>query len=74
MSVGPQRARHRLDDQISTTIKPARWYFLLRAVAAIVDYAIYGVFYFAYVRYFGSETDEGYRVSGCGHVIVLIGI
>jgi uncharacterized RDD family membrane protein YckC len=52
-------------------IRPSRWYFVLRAFAAIADYAICFAAYFAYARYFGTETDEGYVVSGCGHIVTL---
>lgn len=38
----------------------------------MIDYALYGALYFAYVRYFGAETDEGFQVSGCGHVLTLV--
>ncbi|MDP9194732.1 MAG: RDD family protein [Acidobacteriota bacterium] len=36
------------------------------------DYAVYAALYFAYVRYFGVETEEGFQVSGCGHVLALV--
>ena len=66
-------ARYTLDNQIAKSkLTPTRWYFFLRAIAAIGDYTLYGALYFAYVRYFGSETDEGYQVSGCVHMIPLV--
>jgi uncharacterized RDD family membrane protein YckC len=37
----------------------------------VIDYVVFGVFFSAYVYYFGTETDGGYRVNGCGHVLVL---
>lgn len=49
-----------------------RWHFVLRAVAAASDYAIYGALYFAYVRFFGTETDDGYKVEGCTHLLALV--
>jgi uncharacterized RDD family membrane protein YckC len=58
----------------STPPPPAhgRWYFARRAFAAASDYAIYGGLYFAYVRFFGVETDEGYKVEGCLHLVALV--
>jgi uncharacterized RDD family membrane protein YckC len=46
----------------------------LRAIAAALDYTIYGLIYFGYLRYFGSPTDEGYQVEGCGHLLALAGV
>ncbi len=43
----------------------------MRSIAIILDYGIYGAICFAYIRYFGSPTDEGYQVQGCGHISVL---
>jgi uncharacterized RDD family membrane protein YckC len=54
------------------SVRPSRWYFLLRAGAALIDYAFFWGFFFAYARYFGVETDEGYQVSGCGHMFAIV--
>jgi uncharacterized RDD family membrane protein YckC len=43
-----------------------------RAVAAAIDYAVFGAFYFGYIYYFGSESGEGYEVQGCGHFLFLV--
>jgi uncharacterized RDD family membrane protein YckC len=58
-----------MENSIAT--QPNRWYFVLRSLAAVIDYVVFGVFLFAYIYYFGTETDEGYRVDGCGHVLPL---
>jgi uncharacterized RDD family membrane protein YckC len=54
-----------------STGRHTRWYFLLRVIAATLDYVIYFAIFFAYARYFGSPTDNGYQVQGCGHISVL---
>jgi uncharacterized RDD family membrane protein YckC len=54
------------------SVTPSRWYLSLRAAAAVGDYAVYWAFSFAYVHYFGAETEEGFQVSGCGHVLALV--
>lgn len=66
-----------LDDEIVSHIKTpsqgnGRWYFVLRAVAAAIDYAVYGGLYFTYLRFFGSETEDGYKVEGCSHLLALV--
>jgi len=40
-------------------------------IAATLDYVIYFAIFFVYARYFGSPTEEGYQVHGCGHISVL---
>jgi uncharacterized RDD family membrane protein YckC len=60
-----------MGNKISTMTR-TRWYFLLRAGATVGDYAVYWAFFFAYVRYFGAETEDGFRVSGCGHGLALV--
>jgi uncharacterized RDD family membrane protein YckC len=54
------------------SIRPSGGYFFLRALATVIDFAFCGGFFFAYARYFGVETNDGYQVSGCGHVLALI--
>lgn len=54
------------------SVRPSRWYFLLRALAAVIDYAVFWFFFFAYARYFGVETDEGFQLSGCGHILTVV--
>jgi len=49
-----------------------RWYFVLRATATVLDYAVYWSFVFAYIHYFGKPNDQGTQeVQGCGHFLVL---
>jgi uncharacterized RDD family membrane protein YckC len=48
-----------------------RWYLLLRSLASVIDYAVYGALCFAYVYRFGTQTDDGYQVNGCGHLFLL---
>lgn len=62
-----------LQPETASTGRHIRWYFLLRVIAAALDYVIYFAIFFAYARYFGSPTDEGYQVHGCGHISVLAG-
>lgn len=57
---------------IDETARANRPSFKLRLTAAVIDYTIYGVFFFAYVRYFGSPTADGYQVSGCGYNLGLV--
>jgi uncharacterized RDD family membrane protein YckC len=53
---------------------PGRRYFALRALAAMMDCVVFGAFFFAYVYHFGTPTDGGYQVEGCGHFLVLSGV
>jgi uncharacterized RDD family membrane protein YckC len=50
----------------------SRWYFPLRAGAAVIDYTVCWTLYFGYLRYFGSDTADGYEVTGFGHLLVLL--
>ena len=54
------------------SVRPSRWYFHLRALAAVIDYAVFWGLFFAYARYFGVETDEGFQLSGCGHMLAVV--
>lgn len=47
-------------------------HFRWRALAAATDFIILFGGTLAYTRYFGVETDEGYQVEGCGHVLILL--
>jgi uncharacterized RDD family membrane protein YckC len=60
--------------QPETSASTTRWYFLLRSIAVAIDYGIYLAIFYAYVRHFGSPTDTGYRVQGCGHFLLLVGL
>jgi uncharacterized RDD family membrane protein YckC len=60
------------DSSSARSPERGRWYFALRAFGAVSDYAIYGGFAFAYIRFFGTETEEGYRVEGCAHLLTLV--
>jgi uncharacterized RDD family membrane protein YckC len=55
---------------LRTPARPAR--FPLRVTACAIDYATFFAFFFVYARCFGTKTDEGYTVSGCGHVLAMI--
>ena len=50
-------------------LKPAA--LKLRAVAAAIDFVAFGAVSYAYIRYFGYATNDGYAVNGCGHFLVL---
>jgi uncharacterized RDD family membrane protein YckC len=48
------------------------WCFARRSGAAIIDYLIYGSVYFLYVRYFGTDTGDGYEATGCADVVAVV--
>jgi len=51
--------------------RPGPSYFTLRTIAAAIDYAIVFALTFAYFRYFGTPTDEGYVLHGCTHLFAI---
>src|ERR1035437_7762239 len=52
------------------TSKP---YLLLRSVATIIDYGIFGILFYVFVRSFGTETEEGgWQVTGALTLVIPI--
>lgn len=43
----------------------------LRALAAAIDFTVFGAVFYSYVHYFGEPSEDGYAVHGCGHLLVL---
>lgn len=41
--------------------------------AWVVDHGIFFSLYYAYLAHFGTETEVGYEVSGCGAVWPVVG-
>jgi len=62
------------EPQPETGASTTRWYFLLRSIAVALDYGIYLATFYAYVSHFGSPTDTGYQVHGCGHFLLFGGL
>ena len=55
--------------------RPGAGYLVKRALAALMDYALYVVIFIAYCRIFGEVNEEGsYQVNGCHHVLALFAV
>lgn len=64
-----------MEDAVKFVAPRGRWYFELRILATLIDYGLLWMLTFAYLRYFGTLTDEGsYSVEGCGHLLLLFAV